>query len=156
MLLYITLNTSYTKENTVTPVNEVVLCNPPKQGSLKCPISRSFTTSCVGLELRPLPSTGITRLPRYYEPLRHPSAPDLSLAGVRLIILITHWGFPCCARFPCVHAAATTPVQRLGVFFAHLTPPYQPSPEGVAGSACTSSFSRSYDVLWVAIDSASK
>src|SRR5712671_1577532 len=29
------------------------------------------------------------------------------------------WGFPCCVRFPCVHAAATTPVQRLGVLFAH-------------------------------------
>ena len=27
--------------------------------------------------------------------------------------LATQWGFPCCARFPCVHAAATTPVQRL-------------------------------------------
>jgi hypothetical protein len=27
--------------------------------------------------------------------------------------------FPCCVRFPCVHAAATTPVQRLGVLFAH-------------------------------------
>ena len=26
--------------------------------------------------LRPLPSTGITRLPRYYEPLRHPVGPD--------------------------------------------------------------------------------
>jgi hypothetical protein len=31
-------------------------------------------------ELRPLPSTGVTRLPRYYEPLRHPKAPGLSLA----------------------------------------------------------------------------
>src|SRR5262249_26478556 len=51
-------------------------------------------------------------------------------------------GFPCCVRFPCVHAAATTPVQQLGVFLAHLTQPCQPSPEGVAGSACTSSFSR--------------
>jgi hypothetical protein len=37
---------------------------------LGCPISRSLTASCVGLELRPLPSTGITRLQRYYEPLR--------------------------------------------------------------------------------------
>src|SRR5208337_5277789 len=42
-------------------------------------------------------------------------------------------GFPCCARFPCVRAAATTPVQQLGVVFAHLTQPYQPSPEGVPG-----------------------
>src|SRR5262245_41654693 len=53
---------------------------------LGCPISRSPTASCIGLELRPLPSPGITRLPRYYEPLRHPSAPGLSLTGVRLII----------------------------------------------------------------------
>src|SRR6516225_3836643 len=86
MLPYITLNTSHTKENTVTPVNEVVPCNPPKQGSLKRPISRSLTTSGVGLELRPLPSPGVTRLHRYYGPLRHPSAPSLSLTGVRLII----------------------------------------------------------------------
>ena len=33
--------------------------------------------------------------------------------------LATQWGFPCCARFPCVHAAATTPVRRRGVAFAH-------------------------------------
>src|SRR5919202_3183638 len=32
--------------------------------------------------------------------------------------LATSWGFPCCVRFLCVHAAATTPVQRLGVVFA--------------------------------------
>ena len=41
--------------------------------------------------------------------------------------LTTLWGFPCCARFPCARAAASTPVQRLGVVFAHLTQPYQPS-----------------------------
>jgi hypothetical protein len=51
-----------------------------------CPIPRSLATSCVCLELRPLPSPGVTRLHRYYEPLRHPTAPGLSLAGVRLLI----------------------------------------------------------------------
>src|ERR1700716_2214430 len=50
------------------------------------PISRSFTTYCVCLELRSLPSTGITRLQRYYEPFRHPRAPSLSLTGLRLVI----------------------------------------------------------------------
>src|SRR5258705_10082071 len=50
------------------------------------PISRSFTTYCVCLELRSLPSTGVTRLQRYYEPLRHPRAPSLSLTGLRLVI----------------------------------------------------------------------
>ena len=48
------------------------------------PIPRSRAASCVVLELRPLRSTGVTRLHRYYEPLRHPTRPGLSLAGVRL------------------------------------------------------------------------
>ena len=43
--------------------------------------------------------------------------------------LTTLWGFPCCGRFPCVRAAASTPVQRLGVVVAHLTQPCQPSPK---------------------------
>src|SRR5208282_4950534 len=47
--------------------------------------------------------------------------------------LTTLWGFPCCVRFPCVRAAATTPVQRLGVFFARLTQPFQPSPIPLSG-----------------------
>ena len=53
-----------------------------------CPISRkSFATSCICLELRPLPSTGVTRFPRYAtNPLRHPRAPGLSLTGVRLVL----------------------------------------------------------------------
>src|ERR1700726_1475989 len=76
---------------------------------LGCPISRSLTTSCVCLELRPLPSPGVTRLQRYYGPLRHPSAPSLSLAGVRLIIPDHALGLPvlralswctCCRHYP--------------------------------------------------------
>ncbi len=51
-----------------------------------CPISMSFATFCVCLELRSLPSAGVTRFPQYYEPLRHPTAPGLSLAGVRLVL----------------------------------------------------------------------
>ena len=49
-------------------------------------LGQDFTPSPTArrLELRSLPSTGITRLQRYYEPLRHPRAPGLSLAGVRL------------------------------------------------------------------------
>src|SRR5450756_295015 len=58
------------------------------------PISKSFPTYCVCLELRSLPSTGVTRLQRYYEPLRHPKAPSLSLAGFRLVIADHALGFP--------------------------------------------------------------
>src|SRR5258707_1291172 len=59
-----------------------------------CPISKSLTTCCVCLELRSLPSTGVTRLPRYYEPLRHPRAPSLSLTGFRLVIADHALGLP--------------------------------------------------------------
>src|SRR3989454_9024889 len=74
------------------------------------PISRSFTTYCVCLELRSLPSTGVTRLPRYYEPLRHPRAPSLSLTGFRLVIADHALGLPvfralslctCRRHYPC-------------------------------------------------------
>src|SRR6202521_89426 len=108
-----------------------------------CPISTSFTTYCVCRELRSLPSTGVTQLQRYYEPLRHPRAPGLSLAGFQLVVTpTTPWGFPCCVRFPCVHAAATTPAQRLGVPLRSLTPAVSAFPERVVGSACALSFSR--------------
>src|SRR6476659_7176021 len=45
-----------------------------------CPISRSFTTYCVCLELRSLPSTGVTRLPRCRV---GGGALDCSCAGLR-------------------------------------------------------------------------
>src|SRR5882757_2741517 len=44
--------------------------------------------------------------------------------------------------FPCVHAVATTPAQRLGVLLRSLHPAVSAFPERVVGSACASSFSR--------------
>src|SRR6201997_4458142 len=106
------------------------------------PISRSLATCCICLELRPLPSPGITRLQRYYEPLRHPSAPSLSLTGVRLIIPDHALGLPvlralslctCCRHYP-------------GAAVGRLPRPSHPAmsafPDSTVGSACTSSFSR--------------
>src|SRR6266481_9627131 len=49
------------------------------------PIPQSFVASCVSFQLRLLPSTGVTQLHRYYEPLRHPIRPGLSLASCQLI-----------------------------------------------------------------------
>src|SRR5208282_6932824 len=107
-----------------------------------CPISRSFTAYCVCLELRSLPSTGVTRLHRYYEPLRHPRAPGLSLAGVRLVIPDHAKGSPvlralslctCCRHYP-----GTAAGSRLRSYL----PAVSAFPERVVGSACASSFSR--------------
>ena len=106
------------------------------------PISRSFTTYCVCLELRSLPSTGVTRLPRYYEPLRHPRAPSLSLTGFRLVIADHALGLPvlrtfslctCCRHYPGAAAGRTASLIR---------PAVSAFPERVVGSACALSFSR--------------
>ena len=75
------------------------VCNfPTFNGGVRLmPISRLSVTSCVGLEPRPLPSTGVTRFRRYYGPLRNPRRPSLSLAGVWLRgSAPRRSGFPCC------------------------------------------------------------
>src|ERR1700719_3330941 len=74
------------------------------------PISLSVVASCVRLQLRPLPSTGVTRLRRYYEPLRHPSRPGLSLTSCQLIHPAITAGTSRVAHDPlCLHAVANTP-----------------------------------------------
>ena len=69
-----------------------------------------------------------TRLQRYYEPLRHPRASGLSLAGVRLIIADHAMRLPvlralslctCCRHYPGAAAGSTT---------RSFTQPCQPSP----------------------------
>ena len=123
---------------TTRPQNSNVSCAAgparPGGGVLRsfrgCPISRSITTYCVCPELRPLPSTGITRLQRYYEPLRHPSAPGLALAGFQLVVApTTPWGFPCCVRFLlctcCRHYPGAAAERTRLLIHRH-----QPSPKG--------------------------
>jgi hypothetical protein len=74
------------------------------------PISLSVVASCVRLQLRPLPSTGVTRLRRYYEPLRHPIRPGLSLTSCQLIRTAITAGTSRVAYGPlCLHAVANTP-----------------------------------------------
>jgi hypothetical protein len=87
---------------------------PEVRGSRQSPGSRAL--SDVGLELRPLPSTGVHRLPRYCGPVRHPARPGLSLAGVRLGVTRLRWeGLPVLQASPvCRHAVAITPVGSLG------------------------------------------
>src|SRR5213592_500337 len=109
---------------------------------LGCPISRSLATCCVRLELRSLPSTGVTRLPRYCEPLRHPRAPGLSLAGIRLIFPDHALGLPvlrtlslcaCCRHYP---GAAAGPIVSL------IHSAVSAFPDMAVGSACALSFPR--------------
>ena len=59
---------------------------------------------------RLLPFTGVTQLHRYYEPLRHPSQPGLSLTSCQLIHTAITAGTSRVATGPlCLHAFANTP-----------------------------------------------
>jgi hypothetical protein len=104
--------------------------------------SWAFHAFDAGLELRPLPSTGITRLHWYYEPLRHPKRPGLSLAGVRLAVTHRHrWGFPCSVFLLCRRAVAITPVGPLGASIVRF-PSDLGLPSGMKRSAPTLMVSR--------------
>jgi hypothetical protein len=103
------------------------------------PIPRSFVASCVSFQLRPLPSTGVTRLHRYCEPLRHPTRPGRSLASCQLIHTAITAGTSRVAHGPhCVHAVANTPAGRM-----ELVPSYNsirfglPTKPGRVGSCIT-------------------
>ena len=86
---------------------------PEVRGSRQSPGSHAL--SDVDLELRPLPSTGVNRLQRYYEPVRHPARPGLSLAGVRLgSHALPPVGLPVLPGCSvCSHAVVNTPVEPL-------------------------------------------
>ena len=107
-----------------------------------CPISMSFATFCVCLELRPLPSPGVTRLQRYYEPLRHPRAPGLSLTGLRLDIPVHAKGLPVLRALSLCTCRRHYPGAAAGRTLRSSRPAVSAFPERVVGSACASSFSR--------------
>ena len=106
------------------------------------PISRSFTTYCVCLELRSLPSTGVTRLPRYYEPLRHPRAPSLSLTGFRLVIADHALGLPVFRALSLCTCRRHYPGAASERIFRSFHPDVSVFPDRVVGSTCALSFSR--------------
>ena len=82
-----------------------------------------LSTCCVDLELRLLSSTGITRFHRYYEPIRHPNTPSLSLAGVRLVSrLTTCRGFPCCVSLPLPYMPSPLPRRNCRVHISLASP----------------------------------
>ena len=103
---------------------------------------RSFTTYCVCLELRSLPSTGVTRLPRYYEPLRHPRAPSLSLTGLRLAIADHALGLPVLRALSLCTCRRQYPGAAAGRILRSSHPAISAFPDMAVGSAYTSSFSR--------------
>src|SRR6201987_6192799 len=90
----------------------------------------------------PLPSTGVTRLHRYYEPLRHPSQPGRSLTSCQLIRTTITAGTSRVAYGPlCLHAVAHTPAGLLELVRWYHSISFG-LPRNRGGSAPASTFSR--------------
>ena len=102
----------------------------------------SLPPSCAALEPRPLPSTGVTRFPRYCGPFRHPARPDLALAGCRLACAAPPAGLPVLRPIPSsMHGAANTPAETVGACVARF-PTAGSLPRMTGGSASAAFVSR--------------
>jgi hypothetical protein len=90
---------------------------------------------------RPLPSTGIARLHRYFEPLRHPIRPGLSLASCQLIYTAITAGTSRVAYDPlCLHAVANTPAGLMETCSLIRFHQLRPSPKSERVGSCISRF----------------
>ena len=102
----------------------------------------SLSTCCVCLEPRPLPSTGVTQLHRYYGPIRHPRMPGLSVTGVRLVVPDPRLGVSRVARAFLVHMLPPVPRRSGCVRICSVPTAVSVFPDTLFGSTRASTFSR--------------
>src|SRR3990172_11950249 len=74
-------------------------------------ISAALAASCVCSEPGPLPSAPVTRLPRYYGPIRRLPRPPLALTGLALPLRAPRQTSIVAHRISPVRAATTTPAE---------------------------------------------
>ena len=101
----------------------------------------SLPPCCAPLELRPLPSAGVTRLLRYYEPLRHPAGPSWSSRIPGWRVRATDGASRVAAVSLFTHAAASTPAEPVGALVARF-PTAVSLPRIIGGSASALPVSR--------------
>ena len=101
-----------------------------------------LSTCCVCLELRPLPSTGVTQLRQYYGPIRHPKMPGLSVTGVQLVVPDPHQGASRVARAFLVYMLPPVPRCSDCVRICSVHTVVSVFPESRFRSSCTLTFSR--------------
>jgi hypothetical protein len=105
------------------------------------PIPRSFVASCVSFQLRPLPSTGVTRLHRYNEPLRHPKTAQPVSRELPVDPYCNHrWDFPCCAWSPLPTCRRQYPGRSYGICSLVRFHPLRPSHEPGRVGSCIVGF----------------
>jgi len=123
-----------TRKSCCTEAFFAVACNAfhdawASSGGRLTPIARPLVASGVVLELRPLRSTGVTRLQHYYEPLRHPTRPrpvprGCPVAGhapAPLGLPVLHW-------FPLANMPSPLPRWTCGGLSLSRVPQRRPSP----------------------------
>ena len=104
------------------------------------PIPRPLVALRVSLQLRPLPSTGVTRLPRYCGPLRHPTRPGLALTSCRLTHLRSPLGLPVLRLLPVACMPSPIPRQDRATCSLILLRRRRPSPNERRVGSCIACF----------------
>jgi hypothetical protein len=100
-----------------------------------------FVASCVSFQLRPLCSTGITRLHRSYGPLRHPQRPSLPLTRCQLIAeAITAGASRDCCYSPVPACRRHYPGRSDGTYSLVLFHPRRPSRACEGDGSCITRF----------------
>jgi hypothetical protein len=89
-----------------------------------------------------LPPDGILASHRYYEPLRHPKQPNLTLTSCWLILNIQNhcWGFPCCVWSPSLTCRRHYPGRSNGTCSLVPLRRHRPSPECWRVGTCIALF----------------
>jgi|SRR5215510_14834480 len=107
------------------------------------PNLRHFATLSADLELRPLPSSSVTRTPRYCGPLRHPIAPCLTVTGLVLVVTTDHAiGLPVLPALSLCTCHRHYPGAAIEAVPRSFSPTVSAFPDMAVGSACASTFSR--------------
>ena len=93
------------------------------------PISGLLVSSSNEPKVRLLPYTSITRLPQYYEPVRHPTRLSLLLTEFSLRTTTSRRrGFPCFVPSPCACMPSPLPRRDRGGLVVQHSPRRRPSP----------------------------
>ena len=106
-----------------------------------CPISCPFPLVAFVLNQGPFPPLELPNFIGTTDLSVTPGCPACPSPASGWSSPTTPWGFPCCVRFPCVHAAASTPAQRLCSYLLYPTA-VSVFPETLLGSTCASAFLR--------------
>jgi len=108
-------------------------CKPLLSELIGCPISCPFPLVASVLNQGPFPPPALPGFVGTTDLSATPGCPACPSPASGWSSPTTPWGFPCCARFPCVYMLPPLPRRSVCVHICSIPQPYQSSPKGWSG-----------------------